>query len=113
MLDVLSQPFYQIEDKKPLLVEYQRLFNVSLCDTCPSSYIKAYNELKTFYKNQTMAKKSETKNQERVKKYTLKPEYEGTSTNVSGIIEPFNNETPDNVIEENFELIGFLYQCQE
>lgn len=113
MIDILNQPFYQIKDKKPLLVEYQRLFNIALCDTCTGSYIKAYNELKTFYKNEEiMAKSKEVTPETPVKKYTLKPEYSGSSTTLSGTSILFDETTPDELIEEHFESIGFLYAKQ-
>lgn len=111
MLDILNQSFYQIKDKKPLLVEYQRLFNIALCDTCTSSYIKAYNELKTFYKNEEIMAKSTPKNIEETpaKKYVLKPEYAGSKTSVSGLTFQVDSDTPDEIIEANIELIGFLF----
>ena len=97
--ELLSIPFYSIEDKKPLLVEYQRLFNITLCDTCTGSYQKAYQELKTYYYNLDMAKKK-TDAPQKATKYKL---VEGNTFYIAALPEPVTSENvTDKIIEDYF-----------
>lgn len=96
--ETLNKPFYSIADKKPLLVEYQRLFGIELCDTCSGSYAKAYNELKVYYKNKAMAKRKETATE-----YEFKPEYKGSKVYVSGIWQEITEPLlTQQIVEEHF-----------
>ncbi len=107
MDEILNLSFYSIKDKKPLLVEYQRLFNVALCETCIGSYFKAYNELRKHYR--VMAK-----NEDKVavpKKYRLKKEFENDLTQISGVRTVISKDTiTDEIVEANYDLIKHLVE---
>ncbi len=107
MDEILKHPFYSINDKKPLLVEYQRLFNITLCEHCTGSYFKAYNELKTYYN--AMAKNEDKA--PATKKYRLKKEFENDSTQISGVKTVITKDTiTDEIVEANFDLIKHLVE---
>jgi len=63
-------------DKKFIVDENLKLFNIVVCGTCHGQLVEGYNRLNTYYHNIYMAKKN-TKKIEDTPKYKLKSQYVG------------------------------------
>lgn len=97
IVGLLNKGFYNIENKKPLLIEYERLFDIKLCDTCTSSYIQAFQALRKYYKDMETSK------------YKLNPEYAGQDTHCKGISTVVNEENLTDKLAEELIAKGYDY----
>lgn len=94
--ELVSQPFYAIENKNLLLQAYQEVFHLELCSTCTGSYIQAYNQLKQYVRNQTI----NTQNMAKKCKYQFKPEHVGSEIHIKGIGKVTQDNLTDEIAEE-------------
>jgi hypothetical protein len=105
--EVVSQPFYSIKNKSVLLQLYQDTFNISLCDTCTSSYIKAYNELK----KHVMANKKQPTQETPVAKQPsnrIKPEHINDTICIAGYGQVRLSDMSDDEINQHIASVDSL-----
>jgi hypothetical protein len=90
---------YYDTDPKWIVAESKRIFNIDICPTCSGQLIKAFQNLKTYYSNQEMAKKKEEKPIEEKSEFKLKKEFEGSTYSNGKISILLSELTHENAIK--------------
>lgn len=72
---MLTTNYYQT-DKAFIVSESKRIFDIDVCPTCSGQLMKAYQNLKTYYKNQMAKTKKESIQNE--SEFKLKKEFESS-----------------------------------
>jgi hypothetical protein len=97
---VLTTNFYQT-DKAFIVSETKRIFDVDICPTCSGQLMKAYQNLKTYYKNEMAKKKNDIVEVETT--FKLKKEFEGSTYSngkISILLSDLNEESAKLLLTE-------------
>lgn len=97
---MLTTNFYQT-DKAFIVSETKRIFDLDICPTCSGQLIKAYQNLKTYYKNEMAKSKKEVVENE--SSFKLKKEFEGSTYSngkINILLSDLSEETAKQILTE-------------
>ena len=97
---MLTTNFYQT-DKAFIVSETKRIFDLDICPTCSGQLMKAYQNLKTYYKNEMAKSKKEVTGVD--SSFKLKKEFEGSTYSngkINILLSDLSEETAKQILTE-------------